>query len=131
MNCTQITCDIGHLDADEFILIEVFSRLWLNTLIDDLGSGSEADISSLAFAQITSLPHVPKYTPPPQVIAVSILFHDEINTFLGNNRRKPHRYGLLWPGHSMVADLVGHSHRADHSGSNHSMLLEGRRSFAH
>uniref|UniRef100_A0A914C2S2 Integrin alpha-2 domain-containing protein n=1 Tax=Acrobeloides nanus TaxID=290746 RepID=A0A914C2S2_9BILA len=71
LNCTQITCDIGHLDADEYVLVEIFSRLWVNTLIDDHGSGFEADISSLAFAQITSLPHVPKFTPPSQVIAVT------------------------------------------------------------
>jgi hypothetical protein len=69
LNCTQISCDIGRLEKDEFVLVEIFSRLWVNTLIDD--NVYEADISSLAFAQITSLPHAPKYSPPPQVIAVT------------------------------------------------------------
>lgn len=51
------------------MLVEIFSRLWVNTLIDD--NVYEADISSLAFAQITSLPHAPSFSPPPQVIAVT------------------------------------------------------------
>ncbi|CAD5219487.1 unnamed protein product [Bursaphelenchus xylophilus] len=69
LNCTQISCDIGELAADEYVLIEVFSRLWLNSLIDS--DSHEAEVSSLAFAQITSLPYAPKYQPPPQVIAVT------------------------------------------------------------
>jgi hypothetical protein len=59
------------LQAEEYVLVEVFSRLWTNTLIDNNLYEAE-DIASLAFAQITSLPFAPKYTPPPQVFAVSL-----------------------------------------------------------
>uniref|UniRef100_A0AC35TM88 Integrin_alpha2 domain-containing protein n=1 Tax=Rhabditophanes sp. KR3021 TaxID=114890 RepID=A0AC35TM88_9BILA len=69
LNCTQITCEIGQLKPDEFVLVEVFSRLWVNSLIED--TVYEADISSLALAKIISLPIAPKYSPPPQSIAVS------------------------------------------------------------
>ncbi|KAH7697269.1 integrin alpha pat-2, partial [Aphelenchoides avenae] len=69
LNCTQITCDISGLEEDDFVQIEIFSRLWANTLIDD--SVYSADLSSLAFAQITSLPHAPSVVPLAQVIAVT------------------------------------------------------------
>lgn len=32
--CTHIECDIRRLDADKYILIELYSRLWLQTLDD-------------------------------------------------------------------------------------------------
>lgn len=35
MNCTHIECDVGRLEEGEFVLVEIFSRLWVNTLIDD------------------------------------------------------------------------------------------------
>lgn len=81
LNCTHISCDISNLAEDEFVLVEIFSRLWVNTLIDN--SIFEADISSLAIAQITSLPHVPKYTPPAQVVAVCFIFKNtKINIYV-------------------------------------------------
>lgn len=61
------------MDADEYVVVEVFSRLWLNTLIDD----NFLDISSLAFAQITQIVSKnkkstsQKYRPPAQVVAVT------------------------------------------------------------
>ncbi|KAK0416580.1 hypothetical protein QR680_012572 [Steinernema hermaphroditum] len=69
LNCTHIECDIGELRQDEFVLVEVFARLWLNTLID--GEMFEANISSLALAKISALSHGAKYIPPPQIIAVT------------------------------------------------------------
>jgi hypothetical protein len=48
------------------VLVEIFSRLWVNTLIED--DVLDGDISSLAFARINSLPFAPKYSPPPLVI---------------------------------------------------------------
>ena len=51
------------------MLIEVPSRLWVNTLIDD--DVLDGDISSLAFARISALPFAPKYSPPPLVISVN------------------------------------------------------------
>uniref|UniRef100_A0A0N5BHX5 Integrin_alpha2 domain-containing protein n=1 Tax=Strongyloides papillosus TaxID=174720 RepID=A0A0N5BHX5_STREA len=69
LNCTQITCEIGRMAPDDYVLIEIFSRLWVNSLIDD--SVYEADISSLALARITSLPIAPKYSPPPQIFSVT------------------------------------------------------------
>lgn len=69
LNCTHISCDIGELQAEEYVLIEIFSRLWLNTLIDNEVEEAQ-DVTSLAFARITSLPFAPKYTPPPQYLAV-------------------------------------------------------------
>lgn len=69
MNCTQITCDLYDLDVDEFILVEVFARVWVNTLIDDNVVG--ADITSIGFLQVQELPHVTSYRPLPQVTAVS------------------------------------------------------------
>uniref|UniRef100_A0A0N4Z9E8 Integrin_alpha2 domain-containing protein n=1 Tax=Parastrongyloides trichosuri TaxID=131310 RepID=A0A0N4Z9E8_PARTI len=69
LNCTQITCEIGKILPDEYVLIEIFSRLWVNSLIDD--TVYEADISSLALAKITSLPIAPKYSPPPQIVSVT------------------------------------------------------------
>lgn len=68
MNCTQISCEIGELQPEEYVVIKIFSRLWLNTMIDN---ESDEDIASLAFAQITSLPFAPNYSPPAQVLAVS------------------------------------------------------------
>uniref|UniRef100_A0A914I6I6 Integrin alpha-2 domain-containing protein n=1 Tax=Globodera rostochiensis TaxID=31243 RepID=A0A914I6I6_GLORO len=55
LNCTHIECDIDRLEENEFVLVEIFSRLWVNTLIDE--DLLEADLSSLA--------------PPPLVIAVN------------------------------------------------------------
>ncbi|KAK0416576.1 hypothetical protein QR680_012569 [Steinernema hermaphroditum] len=69
LNCTHIECEIGELRQNEFVLVEVFSRLWVNTLIDD--NIFEADISSLALAKISALPNVPHYVPTPQLIAVT------------------------------------------------------------
>ncbi|TKR77446.1 hypothetical protein L596_018418 [Steinernema carpocapsae] len=69
LNCTHIECDIGELRQDEFVLVEVFARLWVNTLIDD--EIFEANISSLALAKISQLSHGSKYIPPPQIIAVT------------------------------------------------------------
>uniref|UniRef100_A0A183C4D4 Integrin_alpha2 domain-containing protein n=1 Tax=Globodera pallida TaxID=36090 RepID=A0A183C4D4_GLOPA len=69
LNCTHIECDIDRLEENEFVLVEIFSRLWVNTLIDE--DLLEADLSSLAFARISALPFAPKYSPPPLVIAVN------------------------------------------------------------
>uniref|UniRef100_A0A1I8B8M8 Integrin_alpha2 domain-containing protein n=1 Tax=Meloidogyne hapla TaxID=6305 RepID=A0A1I8B8M8_MELHA len=68
-NCTHIECDIGRLEENEFVLVEVFSRIWLNTLIDD--NHLDGDISSIALARISALPYAPKYSPPPLLIAVN------------------------------------------------------------
>lgn len=69
LNCTHIECDIGALEENEFVLVEIFSRLWVNTLIDD--DVLDGDISSLAFARISALPFANNYSPPPLVIAVN------------------------------------------------------------
>ncbi|TKR77440.1 hypothetical protein L596_018414 [Steinernema carpocapsae] len=69
LNCTHIECDIGEMKKDDYVLVEVFSRLWVNTLIDD--NIFEADISSLALAKISALPNSPQYSPAPQLIAVT------------------------------------------------------------
>lgn len=69
LNCTHIECDIGRLEENEYVLVQIFSRLWVNTLIDD--DVLDGDISSLAFARISALPVAPKYSPPPLVIAVN------------------------------------------------------------
>ncbi|VDK54636.1 unnamed protein product [Anisakis simplex] len=70
-NCTHIECDIGYLHEDEFILVEVYSRLVLNTLVTN--NILEADISSIGIAKITSLSNAPssKYNPPAQLTAVT------------------------------------------------------------
>lgn len=61
MRCTHIECDIYDLKEDEFVLVEIFSRLYTNTLVDEKNPGG--DISSLALARVTStkynLPHKP------------------------------------------------------------------------
>jgi hypothetical protein len=57
------------LQPEEYVLIEIFSRLWVNTLIDSEIEEAQ-EVTSLAFARITSLPFAPKYTPPPQYLAV-------------------------------------------------------------
>ena len=69
LNCTQISCEIGKLEAEEYVLVEVYSRLWLNTLVDN-GYIEAEDYGSLAFAQITSLPFAPRFTPPAQALGV-------------------------------------------------------------
>uniref|UniRef100_A0A1I7ZRW7 Integrin_alpha2 domain-containing protein n=1 Tax=Steinernema glaseri TaxID=37863 RepID=A0A1I7ZRW7_9BILA len=61
LNCTHIECDLGPLKKDEFVLVEIFARLWLNTLIDD--NIFEADISSLALAKVSTLPNAPHSAP--------------------------------------------------------------------
>ncbi|VDM40683.1 unnamed protein product [Toxocara canis] len=68
-NCTHIECDIGRLNEDEFVLVEIYSRLALNTLIDN--NILEADISSIGIAKISALPSAPRYSPPSQLTAVT------------------------------------------------------------
>uniref|UniRef100_A0A915C439 Integrin alpha-2 domain-containing protein n=1 Tax=Parascaris univalens TaxID=6257 RepID=A0A915C439_PARUN len=68
-NCTHIECDIGRLNEDEFVLVEIYSRLALNTLIDN--DIMEADISSIGIAKISALPSAPRYSPPAQLTAVT------------------------------------------------------------
>ena len=65
----HIECDIGRLEENEFVLVEVFSRLWLNTLIDE--NHLDGEISSIALARISALPFAPKYSPPALLIAVN------------------------------------------------------------
>uniref|UniRef100_A0A8R1HJH6 Integrin alpha pat-2 n=2 Tax=Caenorhabditis japonica TaxID=281687 RepID=A0A8R1HJH6_CAEJA len=61
LRCTHIECDIYDLKEEEFVLVEIFSRLYTNTLVDEKNPGG--DISSLALARVTStkynLPHKP------------------------------------------------------------------------
>ena len=68
-DCTHIECEIKELKEDEYVLVEVFARLWVNTLIDK--AYFEADISSLAIAKVSSVPNAPKsYNPPTQMAIV-------------------------------------------------------------
>ena len=69
LNCTQISCVISELLPEQFVLVEVYSRLWLNTIVDSDHLDME-DVGSLAFAQVTSLPFAPEYKPPPQALAI-------------------------------------------------------------
>ncbi|KAJ1363342.1 Integrin alpha pat-2 [Parelaphostrongylus tenuis] len=61
LRCTHIECDLFNIREDEFVLIEIFSRLYTNTLVDERNPGGE--ISSLALARVTTtklnLPHKP------------------------------------------------------------------------
>ncbi|MCP9258717.1 Integrin alpha pat-2 [Dirofilaria immitis] len=68
-NCTHIECDIRRLNEDEFVLVEIYARLVVNTLIDN--NIYEADISSIGMAKISALPSVPRYNPPAQLVAVT------------------------------------------------------------
>lgn len=70
-DCTHIQCDIKQLKDGEYVLVEVFARLWVNTLIDR--SYVEANISSLAIAKVSSLALGPKgYSPPAQTNIVML-----------------------------------------------------------
>jgi len=70
LKCTHIECEIKQLKEDEYVLVQIFSRLWINTLIDD--TIYEADISSLAIAKVSSGAATPKgYTPPTHLLAVT------------------------------------------------------------
>lgn len=71
-NCTHIECDIRRLNEDEFVLVEIYARLAVNTLIDN--NIYEADISSIGIAKISALPSAPHYNPPAQLVAVFYLF---------------------------------------------------------
>jgi len=66
LNCTHIECEIRRLAEDEFVLVEVFGRLWVNTLIDE--GIQEAHISSLGLAKIQGMPN---YSPPAWMTAVT------------------------------------------------------------
>ncbi|KAK6040650.1 integrin alpha cytoplasmic region [Cooperia oncophora] len=61
LRCTHIECDLYNIGEDEFVLVEIFSRLYTNTLVDERNPGGE--ISSLAIAKVTSSkiswPHKP------------------------------------------------------------------------
>ncbi|ETN74396.1 integrin alpha [Necator americanus] len=61
LRCTHIECDLFNIREDEFVLVEIFSRLYTNTLVDERNPGGE--ISSLALARVTSTkinwPHKP------------------------------------------------------------------------
>ncbi|VDO48601.1 unnamed protein product, partial [Brugia timori] len=67
-NCTHIECDIRRLNEDEFVLVEIYARLAVNTLIDN--NIYEADISSIGIAKISALPSAPRYNPPAQLVAL-------------------------------------------------------------
>ncbi|EJW70296.1 hypothetical protein WUBG_18797 [Wuchereria bancrofti] len=67
-NCTHIECDIRRLNEDEFVLVEIYARLAVNTLIDN--NIYEADISSIGIAKISALPSAPRYNPPAQLVAI-------------------------------------------------------------
>ncbi|KAH7678463.1 integrin alpha pat-2, partial [Aphelenchoides avenae] len=71
LNCTHITCDIDRMEKDDFVIVETWSRLRLDTLIQD--NIYEMDITSLAFAQITSFSNDTSFTAPFQAIAVTTL----------------------------------------------------------
>lgn len=53
------------------MLVEIYARLYLNTLIDN--NIYEADISSIGIAKISALPSAPRYNPPAQLVAVSFM----------------------------------------------------------
>ncbi|VDP02768.1 unnamed protein product [Heligmosomoides polygyrus] len=61
LRCTHIECDLYNIRENEFVLVEIFSRLYTNTLVDERNPGGE--ISSLALARVTSTkvnwPHKP------------------------------------------------------------------------
>ncbi|EPB74637.1 FG-GAP repeat protein [Ancylostoma ceylanicum] len=61
LRCTHIECDLFNIREDEFVLVEIFSRLYTNTLVDERNPGGE--ISSLALARVTNTkinwPHKP------------------------------------------------------------------------
>jgi hypothetical protein len=71
LKCTHIQCDIGELKKEEYVLVEIFSRLWVNTFIEE-GQFSPSSVSSVALAQITGMPHGEmRFTPPPLIVAVT------------------------------------------------------------
>ncbi|KRZ93031.1 Integrin alpha pat-2, partial [Trichinella sp. T8] len=55
MACSQWQCKIKDFKKDERVLLKVDSRLWLNTLIDEVFY--DAMISSLVIAEVTKLPY--------------------------------------------------------------------------
>ncbi|XGW16104.1 hypothetical protein V3C99_001502 [Haemonchus contortus] len=61
LRCTHIECDLHNIGENDFVLVEIFSRLYTNTLVDERNPGGE--ISSLALAKVTSSkiswPHKP------------------------------------------------------------------------
>ncbi|KHJ80692.1 hypothetical protein OESDEN_19629, partial [Oesophagostomum dentatum] len=61
LRCTHIECDLYNIRENEFVLVEIFSRLYTNTLVDERNPGGE--ISSLALARVTNTkinwPHKP------------------------------------------------------------------------
>uniref|UniRef100_A0A914VMF3 Integrin alpha-2 domain-containing protein n=1 Tax=Plectus sambesii TaxID=2011161 RepID=A0A914VMF3_9BILA len=67
-DCTHIECEIKELKEDEYVLVEVIGRLWVNTLIDK--AYFDADISSLAIAKVSSVPFAPKDFDPPSQMAI-------------------------------------------------------------
>ena len=75
LKCTHIQCDIGELKKEEYVLVEIFSRLWVNTLIEEK-QFSPSSVSSVALAQITGMPHGQmRFTPPPLIVAVTTLIN--------------------------------------------------------
>ncbi|CAI5445187.1 unnamed protein product [Caenorhabditis angaria] len=53
LRCTHIECDITDLNESENVIVEIFSRLYVDTMIDEMNTGG--DISSLAVAKVTSV----------------------------------------------------------------------------
>lgn len=74
-------CDIRRLNEDEFVLVEIYARLAINTLIDN--NIFDADISSIGIAKISALPNAPRYNPPAQLVAVKF-FNFNFFFFLQN-----------------------------------------------
>lgn len=107
--------------------MEIYSRLWVNTLIDDNIAG--ADISSLAIAQITSMPNAPKFTPPAQLVAVMFLMQLYLallneTLYSGYDRCQPNRPRTSYRD-SLVAHSIGRANCSDYPHTNCYVLLEG------
>ncbi len=69
MNCTHISCTIGHMADGDNAAIYIHSRLWLNTLIDYTYYDSQ--ISSAAVAEVYSIPHASAVSLPLVTTAVT------------------------------------------------------------
>ncbi|CAD6185700.1 unnamed protein product [Caenorhabditis auriculariae] len=61
LRCTHIECDIFDLREEEYVLVQVFARMYTGTTV--FKEGHENEVSSLALARVTSskynLPHKP------------------------------------------------------------------------
>ena len=69
MNCTRINCELGRMGDGDTVRIMIHSRLSLRTVVEDITYDSQ--VSSVAVAEVLSVPNAHEFNMPLVTTAVS------------------------------------------------------------